>query len=202
MDSLTDASERAAHRRLARRVCATVSVPTMRLTLIAAQSVDGFITFHDTPGSAFTSSADKSFFREALKEFDCCIMGSTTYAEAREAIRGNLMQGRLRVVLTRHPDQFAGDVQPGAVEFTDRSPASLVAHIEERGCRKGVLLGGSRVHSLFLEAGLVGELWLTIEPVLFGKGTPLLNAATHTKLELLDVARLAPHTLLLKYAVR
>jgi dihydrofolate reductase len=37
----------------------------MRLTLIAAQSLDGFITRHDTPGSDFVSDADRAFFREA-----------------------------------------------------------------------------------------------------------------------------------------
>ncbi len=173
----------------------------MRLTLIAAQSLDGFITRHDTPGSDFASAEDRAFFRAALRDFDCCVMGGETYRTARESIRATLMPERLRLVLTRTPAHFNNDSVPGKMEFTARPPAQLVHELHQRGLQHCAILGGAQIHSLFLEAGLIDELWLTIEPLLFGRGTPLLAMRTSTKLTLLSSEQLAPSTLLLKYRV-
>jgi len=173
----------------------------MRLTLIAAQSLDGFITRHDTPGSDFASEADRTFFREALRGFDCCVMGAGSYREARATIQKNLMPERLRIVLTRQPEAFAGDSVPGKLEFVTTSPKQLVADLRQRNFQRCAILGGAQIHSLFLAAGLVDELWLTVEPLLFGSGTPLLADRASVKLTLLSSENLAPSTLLLKYLV-
>lgn len=173
----------------------------MRLTLIAAQSLDGFITRHDTPGSAFASEADRVWFRETLRGFDCCLMGGETYRTARELIRTSLMPERLRVVLTRSPDGFAEDAIPGKLEFASTPPAQLVGALGARGFRRCAILGGSQIHSLFLEANLVDEFWLTVEPLLFGGGTPLLARRTSTRLKLLARENLSSDTLLLKYRI-
>ena len=173
----------------------------MRITLIAAQSLDGFITRHDQPGSAFASSDDRKFFREALQDFDCCVMGATTYREARTAIQCSLMPERLRTVITHKPEEFVGDVVPGKLEFTRLQPVPLAAGLASRGYAACALLGGSQIHSLFFEAGLVDELWLTVEPLLFGEGTPLLARRTSIAMELISTENLNRNTLLLKYRV-
>jgi len=173
----------------------------MRLTLIAAQSLDGFITRHDTPGSDFASAEDRAFFRQALRGFDCCVMGGKTYRIARETIRATLMPERLRMVLTRTPSILANDFLPGNLEFTASSPEQLVADLTRRGLQRCAILGGSQIHSLFLNANLIDELWLTIEPLLFGDGTPLLAGRSAAKLTLLSNESLAPNTLLLKYRI-
>jgi dihydrofolate reductase len=173
----------------------------MRLTLIAAQSLDGFITRHDTPGSDFASQADRKFFREALRGFDSCVMGGTTYRSAREAIRASLMPDRLRLVVTRSPEKFATDEAPGKLEFINLPAIQIVSALSQRGCERCAILGGSQIHSLFFEAGLVDELWLTIEPLLFGKGTPLLARQSSVNLTLLSSEKIASSTLSLKYRV-
>ena len=174
----------------------------MRIVLIAAQSLDGFITKHDEPGTAFTSPEDKAYFRGVLGRFDAGIIGGGTYRVSRDFIRANLPGRLLRVVLTRSPGRYAADVVPGKLEFSDAAPAALAAELRGRGCRHCAVLGGSHVHSLFLEAGLVDEVWLTIEPALFGGGTPLLARRADVPLNLQSVDKLGLHTLLMKYAVR
>jgi dihydrofolate reductase len=128
-------------------------------------------------------------------------MGGETYRTARETIRAGLMPERLRLVLTRTPEAFANDSVPGKLEFTDTPPLQLVAELRQRGLQRCAILGGAQIHSLFLEAGLVDELWLTLEPLLFGNGTPLLARRTSSQLTLLSSEKLAPSTLLLKYRV-
>jgi dihydrofolate reductase len=173
----------------------------MRVTLIAVQSLDGYITKHGEPGSDFASGADQAHFRKALASFDCCVMGAETYRTARDQIRGRMTAPRLRIVLTRSPAAFASDAIADQLEFSSESPKSLIAHLQARGCSRCALLGGSQIHSLFLEAGLVDELWLTIEPVLFGEGTPLLAKSTETRLRFLSHTSLTSDTGLLKYEV-
>lgn len=173
----------------------------MEIILVAAQSADGFITRHDEPGSGFTSAADKAYFQRTLAMFDVSIMGSVTYTVARSAILGRLTPARLRIVLTRNPGSHAADAAPGLLEFTDEDPPELVARLREAGHRRCALLGGARIHSSFLAAGLVDELWLTLEPRLFGGGVPLLRSAIDFRMKLLNHERLdGSDTLLLKYS--
>jgi riboflavin biosynthesis pyrimidine reductase len=173
----------------------------MDMVLIAAQSLDGFITKHSEPGTAFTSSEDKAHFRRVLADFDTCLFGGETYRVSRDFIRNRLPGPSLRVVMTRSPGRYSADAIAGKLEFTDAEPAALVAGLRARGCRRCAVLGGSHLHSLFLEAGLVDEVWLTVEPVLFGGGTPLLARPAEVGLELQVTEKLGANTLLLHYRV-
>lgn len=173
----------------------------MHVTLIAAQSLDGFITRHEEPGSAFTSPEDKQHFRNALRKFDCQVMGANTYRTGRDAAKVARAPGRLQLVMTRNPAAFATEVIPDRLEFTPAPPAELLAALTARGRTRCALLGGSQVHSAFLAAGLVNELWLTIEARLFGRGTPLLAQKTDTALQLVSHDLLSANTLLVKYRV-
>ncbi|PTY05909.1 hypothetical protein DB347_16360 [Opitutaceae bacterium EW11] len=173
----------------------------MVVTLIAAQSVDGFITRHDQPGSGFTSQADKHHFRTSLRDFDVRIMGATTYRVTRDITRRGLAANRLQVVMTRQPEAFRSDVVPGQLEFFDSQPDSLLSQLVSRGYQRCALLGGAQIHSLFLEAEAVDSLWLTIEPVLFGHGTHLIARTADIRLQLLSSEALSADTLLLKYQV-
>lgn len=174
----------------------------MHVTLIAAQSLDGWITRHDEPGSDFTSEADKIHFRNALREFDCRVMGAATYRTMRDPMRRAAESGAVQRVMTRTPASFASDVIPDRLEFTDLPPPEILRLLEKRGCRRCALIGGSQAHSLFLTAGCINELWLTVEPRLFGRGTPLLSEVADVSLKLLSHEPLSPDTLLLKYQVR
>lgn len=174
----------------------------MHVTLIAAQSLDGFITRHDDTTPAFTSAADRAYFPRALQAFDCSIMGGITYRAQREYFLRHLAPDRRRMVLTRDPSRHQADAQPGALEFTDEAPATLVARLADNGHRRCALLGGAQIHSLFLAAGLVHEIWLTMEPRLFGGGTPFLAERTDLTVRLLDFERLPESdSLVVKYRV-
>ena len=173
----------------------------MRIVLIAAQSLDGFISKHAETGTAFTSPEDKAYFRKVVTGFDVAVFGAGTYRVSREAIRAQMSERLLRVVLTHSPMRAATEGVPGQLEFTSAAPSALADDLLRRGFRNCALLGGAQVHSLFLAAALVDEIWLTVEPVLFGAGTPLLASQTDIRLELTATEKLGNSTLLLKYRV-
>ena len=174
----------------------------MRVVLIAAQSLDGFIAKHAEPGTAFTSAEDKAWFPACLADFDCCVMGSATYREARAAIREQAASSsRRRIILTRQPAAFADDAKPGRLEFTAEPPAGLCERLHAEGHRHCALLGGGEINGLFLAAGLVEEAWITLEPRIFGEGRPLATGRLDARLHLTETVRLGPDVLLLKYSV-
>jgi dihydrofolate reductase len=173
----------------------------MRVTLIAVQSLDGFITKHATPGSAFASAADQNHLRKTLVDFDCSVMGAETYRTTRDWIRERMRAPRMRIVLTRTPQNFAPDARSGVLEFSAASPIDLLKELSARGHQRCALLGGAQIYSLFLKAALVDELWLTIEPCLFGAGTPLVSEALDIRLRHLSTENLTADTALSKYEV-
>jgi len=140
------------------------------VSLIAAQTRDGFIARTETePSLSWTSREDKKRFTELTKRAGVVIMGRKTFATI-----GKGLPGRILVVCTRQP--FLSDT-PG-VEYTAESPKKLLSSLEMRGFTEAALCGGAEIYALFLQEGVVDKLYLTIEPVDFGFGIPLLKDPT------------------------
>lgn len=173
----------------------------MQVIAIAVMSLDGYITRHNEEGVAFASLADQRFFRAALTEFDCCVFGANTFAISQAEILQRLTPERLRIVLTRSPERYSTFHHPGALEFTDAPPEVVVADLRRRGKQRCAILGGSEMYTMFFERHLVDELWLTIEPRLFGAGKRLIDGRLGASLRLMTYVLLAEDTLLLTYAV-
>ena len=114
----------------------------MKITLVSAISLDGFITRHDEPGSDFTSEADSRYLREVLPRFDSCIFGGASFRVARDWMRTRLMPGKLRIAVTRNPEAYAAETETGSFEFTSAPPESIVSDLRTRGFRNCALLGG------------------------------------------------------------
>ncbi len=168
----------------------------MRVFIIAAITADGFIGLDAGHRSLdWRSKADARFFIETTKEAGVIVMGSTTYKTFR--VR-RAPPGRRLIVYTSRPESVIGE----NVETTDEDPKSLVKRLEREGARALAVSGGASINKLFLDNGLVDELYLTIEPVLFGHGVPLLSGDIFERLELLENRQLSDQTILLHYAVR
>jgi len=165
----------------------------MRIFIIAAVTADGFIGKHSLHGSDWTSHEDKKLFVRLTKEAGTMVMGSRTFETIKRAL-----PGRRTIVLTSHPDA----VRVEGVEATDSSPAELVARLEKEGVTALAVCGGATVYAQFMEAGLVNELYLTVEPLLFGKGIPLFSSELNNTLRLLDFEQLNQNSILLHYAVQ
>lgn len=174
----------------------------MDVALVAVQSIDGCITRHDATGAGgWASKEDQTHFTRELAGCDCAVFGRGTYQADRDLIRSGLRPGLLRLVMTRRPEasELVGDVVSGQLEFTGLAPADLVADLDGRGFRRCALLGGEQIYGRFLADGLVDELVLTLEPLLFGAGRRLVAEPIERRFELGSVEHLNPSTLLLRY---
>jgi dihydrofolate reductase len=174
----------------------------MKVTLITVTSLDGKTTKGDQPGTAaWASPEDQAILSSQIAAHDRIVMGSKTYQAARAIIAPN--PHKLRIIATREPQRFAQDQQPG-LAFTADSPEAIIAQAKADGCTSLLLMGGAETSSRFLDAGLVDELLVTIEPLLFGGGTPFTSTLRHTvQLQLVDHKQLNSRgTILARYRVQ
>lgn len=184
----------------------------MNVFLIAAISLDGQIAqAPDQVSTAWTSKEDHKFFVQRTKQAGAMVFGSSTFRTFNR-----LLPGRANIVYTRDVEKFRGTVAFEVVEITNETkslektdvlyataltPMELVTVLEKSGIAELAVCGGSSVYALFMKAGVVQTLYITLEPVAFGKGVPLFSEGMNVKLELKNLTKLSEQTLLLEYGV-
>ncbi len=167
----------------------------INVILIAAVSADGKIAERaDQSSLDWTSKEDTQFFVKRTKEAGVMIMGRKTF----ETI-GKPLKERLIVVMTSSTEGKTS--QTGILEYTTASPKEILEDLTERGYKEAAICGGSSVYAQFLKEGLVDEVFLTIEPVLFGSGVPLATDFSRINMTLVDTTRLGDQAVLLHFKV-
>lgn len=162
----------------------------MKVILIAAISADGFIARDSAHAADWTSKEDKKLFVELTKKAGVMVMGRNTY----ETI-GKALPGRLNIVYTSRP------IDNPEIQTTQEAPEALINRLKQEGFSEIAVCGGQVIYDLFLSSGLVDELYLTIEPKLFGHGITLAKTLADLDLKLLDHKKLNNDTLTLHYEV-
>ena len=166
----------------------------MKVKLIMVMTMDGVISRSkgETP-MGWTSKEDKKLFREVTTNAGVLITGSTTYDTV-----GQPLPNRLNVVLT---SQEREDI-PGVVEHKSGDLKVILDELEGRGFEEVMITGGTSVNNQFLQAGLIDEIQLTIEPKIFGTGLRIFDTeAMDIELELLEMKKLNDNTINLLYKV-
>jgi dihydrofolate reductase len=167
----------------------------MKVILLMAITLDGKIAKRADHPADWTSKADKKIFVRETKDAGVIIMGQTTYDTI-----GRPLPDRLNVVMDFEPDTSKNI--PGSLEYTKKQPKELLEEMEERGFEKVIIGGGSTINGLFLKAGLIDEIWLTIEPKVFGEGLPLFNGAdVDLNLELIESQKLDDNVMHVRYKI-
>ncbi|HKP54686.1 MAG TPA: dihydrofolate reductase family protein [Chloroflexia bacterium] len=142
----------------------------MKIILMAAVTLDGKIARNEAHFVDWSSREDKKLFYSTSKRAGVIIVGNNTFKTFPSPL-----PGRLHVVLTSTTEDKQDT--PGVVEYTNSPPEQIVAELEARGYTEAVLTGGAQINALFLRSNLVDEIWLTIEPLIFGIGIDLFRGA-------------------------
>lgn len=168
----------------------------MYILLLAAITTNGCIARHNEELADWTSKEDKKHFVDETKKHGVVIMGRRTFATI-----GRPLPGRRIMVLTKEPSRY--ESIPGSVEYTSLEPVELLKQLESEGCSSAVVAGGATVYEQFLRSSLVDELALTIEPLMFHAGIPLVNHLGHDlALELIASEKLSEQSVLLRYRIK
>ena len=167
----------------------------MKIRVYLAVSANGLISNKRNIPDWLSNEFSQGFMAIS-QQAKAVIMGKTTYNYLAPDHLPLRNEGTL-AVLTH--DTSAERVQSNVV-FTDKNPQGIAAMLESQGYSEAVIIGGTATVSQFMKAGLVNELILVVEPVLFGAGLPILKDVDHEySMSLYDVKKLNDHTVQLHY---
>ena len=169
----------------------------MKVFIIAALTADGFISRN--PGHSplqWRSQGDKQFFIARTKEAKVVVMGLNTAKTSKRP-----MPDRLNIIYAVNKEELPHWKEFEGWEVTQKDPAVLVQELSDRGYDQVAICGGSTIYAMFMRAGVVNTLYLTMEPVLFGQGMNLFNQEVDKRLTLVSTTKLEDNTLLLEYGV-
>jgi len=169
------------------------SQPKPRYIAFVAASIDGRISLSSKTLPKWTSSEDQQFLQKSLSLADAVVVGRNTYQAAVDRLRK-----RNTFVLSSRPTTIK---RRGTVTFVN--PVNVDIPKLFTRYKIVAVLGGGAVYRFMLERGLLDEIFVTIEPLIFGRGKEMFVGGSRTmKVRLLSVKRLnRTGTLLLHYQI-
>jgi dihydrofolate reductase len=164
----------------------------MHIILMMAMTADGKIAKSSDHFPDWTSKEDKKMFMSVTKEIGVVLMGDKTFFTFQKPL-----PERLNVVFTleKNPPQKEN------VKWVTGEPEKVIAGLEEMGHKSAILGGGAYMNSQFLERKLIDEIWLTVEPKIFGDGLGVFGGDFDVDLKLLEVEKINEDSVVLKYKV-
>lgn len=135
----------------------------MKVSILAAVSLDGYIARTHLDGKIdWTSAKDKDWLHKKTQQAGYVIMGHNTYKSMSKPLTN-----RINIVYTHNPKQQ--QIEP-RTEYTNDSPEKVLNELAQRGAKEVIIFGGEQIFRLFLAAGLVKIMWLTIAPAILRNG--------------------------------
>jgi len=171
----------------------------MNTTLFLSVSIDGLIA--DQQGiPAFPDGAWEDWCA-LVNDTGNVIAGRTSF----EQLQGDPMNDQTASAL--HPQHkivlSTRDIDAGDSGWQHaRSPAQALSMLEEAGVNEAIVGGGRAVAHAFMQAQLIDQIVIDLQPVAFGSGTPVFGDTIEmASLKLLNTTPLNEDALRLRYQV-
>ncbi|MDB5204617.1 MAG: dihydrofolate reductase [Candidatus Taylorbacteria bacterium] len=133
-----------------------------KFIMIVVLSLDGKISDNSKKLPNWTSKEDWKWFQNMLTICDAVIVGRKTYQVAK-----NNIDKRKAFVLSK---KYKGQI--GSVTFADS--LKKIKKLAQR-YKTVAVLGGQDVYSAAIKIDMVNELYITVEPIILGKGISFLG---------------------------
>jgi len=168
----------------------------MKITLYMAISTDGFIAKKDGD-SDWVSPVDTANFEKAMQDNGCIIVGRKTF----DQYQGDIcpVKGVTNIVVTSDKSLKSDESN---VHFVTGSVEEIIEVIKQKGHEKALLIGGGITNALFLKAGAIDEIVLSVHPLILGNGIKLFESAeVDVKLRLISETKLDEGLIQGKYKI-
>lgn len=170
----------------------------MKVVLYMGQTLNGYIAKLNDDTSFLTKASSKGFIDNVRKAGNA-VIGRRTF-EVSLPVHHFPFGDVLNVVMTT---QKIENKWGNKAIFTDKSPKNIVKMLKDKGFETILVGGGGVVCTSFLEAGLADEIYVDIEPVIFGRGKKIFaDGDFENKLKLMEPPKkLSPSELQLHYKI-
>ncbi|HZX19863.1 MAG TPA: dihydrofolate reductase family protein [archaeon] len=151
---------------------------------VAVVTMDGKIAKNSAHFSDWSSKEDKDFLHKKMNDSDVILVGNNTYKIAKKPLsKRNCIVFTSSVPKTKKAKENLLYCNPKKIDFKKL--------ILDLGYKKICVLGGAKTYGYFLEKNLLNEIFLTIEPIVFGSGISLFDFdAGIKKFKLVSVKKL------------
>ena len=166
----------------------------MQVILYMATTVNGYIAKenNETPWS----DEEWQHFSKFVKEIKNIIIGRNTYEIMKERDEFSKIGNPFTVVVSKedfaHNSNFA----------IAKSLKKALKILKEKKFAKALVAGGGMLNSSFMKEKFVDEIYLDVEPLVFGKGIKLFSDNDFdAKLELIETKSLSKNSIQLHYKI-
>jgi dihydrofolate reductase len=143
-------------------------MPKPKFIAIAAITLDGKIAKGPNHMSDWTSKEDKRFMRCLLDKCDVIIVGNNTYKTAISPL-----SKRNCIVLSRSADKLIS--KSASLTYCKPNKTAIKKLLKTKNYKLITILGGAQTYTYCLQNNMLNELYLTIEPIVFGQGINLFS---------------------------
>jgi len=169
------------------------------VTFGLANSLDNFIarSDHGTDWLVWDNEV-AAISAEYWKTIDTVVMGRKTY-EVAVKLGTTSYPGAKNYVFSRTLEP-----KPGAdVEIISEDPVAFMRRLKQQPGKGICVLGGGELAHTLLQAGVIDQIGLNIQPVLLGSGIPLFHGMEkQLDLELLESRQLKCGSVYVRYRVK
>ena len=166
----------------------------MKVILYMATTVNGYIAKENNETPWFDEEWQS--FSKFVKETKNIIIGKNTYDIMKKSDEFSKIGNPFTVVVSK--EDFAHNSNFAIV----KSPKDALKILKEKRFAKAIIAGGGMLNSSFMKEKLIDEIYLDVEPLVFGKGIKLFSDNDFdAKLELIETKSLSKNTIQLHYKI-
>ncbi len=167
----------------------------MKVILYMAMSANGFIAKKDDDTN-FISKEEWGVYADTVRKAGNVIIGQRTYEIFTKQPEFKQLEGAKVIILS---EQSFKTLDPNHLTASSLKEALELV----KGFEEVIVAGGSLTNKSFLEENLIDEIYLDIEPVMFGEGIPLFAAGNFDKeLEFIGIKNISDNEIQIHYRVK
>lgn len=174
---------------------------TRKLKYHVASTLDGFIAHEDHSIGGFVAEGEhvSDYLKSLKNDYDIALMGRRTYEFGIRFGVTNPYPWMKQYVFSR-----TMEASPDAnVELVSEGIIDLVRRLKVGRGKDIYLCGGAEAAAKLLAEGMIDEIIVKLNPVLFGSGVPLFSGVSgRTELELVSNKVYGNGVMLLNYRVK
>ncbi|MBI2405635.1 dihydrofolate reductase [Candidatus Microgenomates bacterium] len=166
----------------------------MKVVLYMAVTGNGYIA-KENDDTSWISKEEWNSYSAIVRRTGNLVIGHRTYDIITKQPEFSEFE-KVKIIIVSHNDFDTLSLNHVAVK-TPEEALSLLKDFKEV-----IVAGGSNLNSSFVEKGLIDEIYLDIEPIIFGKGIKLFTGDNfEAKLKLLETRKLTEDIIQLHYKV-